>query len=184
MDAATIIQVIADNLLVPVIAAIGGAIIVICNKYTDKLSKSIVKKNNIDQIGKEIENKTKLVEQITAMAKTAVQSNMQLADKMKATGNGLTEEQAMELKESAKTFVLNSLPMNISASGEDTLLSYFGSQENLEALITSLIEKAVYEDKIERSVAGVSTTASSMKAAIETQPTVDMKKSKSKSKAE
>lgn len=147
MDSYTFFRMIEEHVLLPVIIAFGAAILLICKHFFDKISKSIVAKNEISEMDKQVSIRNKLMITLQESVKTAVASNMQTASAMKSGGRKLEEYQIQELNNSAMNIVLGSLPPSLTEEG-GVLLDFIGSKEKLNGLISAMIEKYVYEYKI------------------------------------
>lgn len=142
---------IGDYIIVPIIAAIGVAIVVVIKHRADKIAKSVVAKNELDEMGKKNTIRKDIISSLSTVVEAAVGSNMQLADAMKKSGNGLTPEQVAELNRTAKELVLNSLPPSLT-NDDGVLLEIIGGRDRLDAIITSMMEKYVYEYKLRPKV--------------------------------
>lgn len=147
MDSYTFLRMIEEHVLLPVIIAFGAAILLICKHFFDKISKSIVAKNEISEMDKQASIRNKLMITLQESVKTAVASNMQTASAMKSGGRKLEEYQIQELNNSAMNIVLGSLPPSLTEEG-GVLLDFIGSREKLNGLISAMIEKYVYEYKL------------------------------------
>lgn len=136
-----------EHIAIPIIIVIGGAICVIVKHYADKITKSIVAKNEISELEKKNTVRKDLLSTLNTLVEAAVGSNMQLADTMKMSGEKLTQEQITELNRSAKQLIINSLPPSLT-SDDGVLMEVIGGREKLDAIIGSLMEKHVYEYKL------------------------------------
>lgn len=147
MDFSYIMNLITDNILVPVLTVIGAAVALYFKSYFNKLTKSQIAKNDAEALEKLIEARSRIYQQVSDIVKTSVASNMQLADSMKAKGEKLTDEQIDELNEKAKNMISATLApqMNDENSG---MLEIIGGQDVLNQIIDGMIEKYVYEYKI------------------------------------
>lgn len=136
-----------DNLAVPVLALIGGAIVVLLQKFGNKITKSIETKNEIASLNKQSATRIQLLAELKVFVEAAVASNMQIAEKLKeASGGKLTEDQKVELQETAKELVYKVLPPSLTDDG-GVLLDVIGGKGRLDAIIDNLIEQYVYEYK-------------------------------------
>lgn len=145
----TFIGAIMDHIIVPIIIALGAALLLICKNRFDKISKSIVAKNELADMQKKTNIRKDLMEQIAINVEAAVASNMQIADGMKAGGKSLTEEQVKSLNESAKQLVINALPSSMTED-DGVLLEILGGRAKLDAMIDAMMEKYVYEYKVKK----------------------------------
>lgn len=147
MDWNIIMGGIWDHVMIPIIIAIGVALAFVVKHYADKVSKSIVAKNEISAMEKQSSVRKELLTTLSTIVEAAVGSNMQIANTMKASGQKLTPEQISELNQSAKKLVINSLPPSLT-NENGVLLEIIGGKEKLDAVIDSMMEKYVYEYKI------------------------------------
>lgn len=147
MDWNIVIGGIWDHILIPVLIAIGVGIAAAAKYYADKISKSVVARNELASMEKENTVRKDLLTTLSTTVEAAVASNMQLANVMKKNGNKLTDDQISELNRSAKQLVLNTLPPSLTEEG-GVLLEIIGGRDRLDAIISSMMEKYVYEYKI------------------------------------
>lgn len=147
MDFSYFISAIMDNILVPVLVVIGSSLVFLVRSYLNKMTKSVIAKNDAEALEKLIEARSKVYQQVSDIVKTAVAGNMQLAEKMKEKGEKLTDEQINTLNEKAKNMISATLApqMNDENSG---MLDIIGGQDVLNQIIDGMIEKYVYEYKI------------------------------------
>jgi len=144
-----VITTILNNLVLPAIIAAAGIIIAICNKLVNSVSKSIELKNELYMLQKQIEIRNKLINIIGEHVKIAVASNMMLANDFKKEGDGyLTEEQQHQLQNNAKKIINDSIASMLGA--DSRLLEVLGGEDALNAIINAMIEKYVYEYKLEQ----------------------------------
>lgn len=136
-----------DNMGVPILALFGGAIVVLLQKFGNKITKSIDAKNEIASLNKQSATRIQLLSELKVFVEAAVASNMQLAEKMKAAQGGqLTDEQGAELQAAAKELVYKVLPPSLTED-DGVLLEVIGGRGRLDAIIDNLIEQYVYEYK-------------------------------------
>ena len=147
MDVYTIIQTIIDNLAAPILIAIGGAIALLINKWADKIGNSVTVKNEIESIEKRMKTRKDILDTLAPTVEAAVASNMQLANTVKERNGKLSEEDVLMLNESAKKLVFNTLPKSLTEE-DGVLLDIIGGPEQLDAAITVMIERYVYEYKL------------------------------------
>ena len=145
-----ILQLLIDNLAVPILIAIGGGLALIASKWIEKIGNSITLKNEIDSIGKRTKARKDILDSLAPMVESAVASNMQLADTMRKRNGKLTEEDAAELNRSAQELIMHTLPTSLTED-DGVLLEIIGGREQLEATINVMIEKYVYEYKLKSS---------------------------------
>lgn len=150
MDGMMFWSYVLDHIFVPVMIVIGAALVIVVKHYADKIAKSIVAKNEISSMTKENTARKELIETLNSIVESAVASNMQLAEKMKEDGQKLSQEQIDELNNVCKTLVMNSLPLSLTEEN-GILLEVIGGQEKLDAIISSMMEKHVYEYKVKKS---------------------------------
>ena len=151
-----VIQIIIDNLAVPILIAIGGGLAVIAGKWIEKIGDSITVKNEIESIEKRTKARKDILDSLAPMVESAVASNMQLADTMRQRNGKLTEEDAAELNKSAQNLIMHTLPSSLTED-DGVLLEIIGGREQLEAAIKVMIEKYVYEYKLKSSTSNSST---------------------------
>lgn len=147
---------ILDHIFVPVMIVIGAALVIVVKHYADKIAKSIVAKNEISSMTKENTARKELIETLNSIVGSAVASNMQLAEAMKKNGQKLTQEQIDELNNTCKTLVINSLPLSLTEDN-GILLEVIGGREKLDAIISSMMEKHVYEYKVKNNLSQINT---------------------------
>lgn len=150
MDSYQWISAIFDNIAIPILAAFGGIIVYLIKSFADRITKSVVAKNEAASLEKVFATKSYIIKEIDDIVGAAVASNMQIADDMKKAGHKLSEEQIMQLQESAKELVINSLPASLTEES-GSMIQIIGGQDKLYSLINALMEKHVYEYKIKRS---------------------------------
>lgn len=144
-----IFQSIMNSLILPIIVAFCGAIVYLVKKFIDRISNSIESKNEIEKVTKSNELKQQLLKEIENVVVAAVATNMPKADKYKEGGNKLTDEQILELNQSARNLAYAMLPNSITEEN-GFLLGVIGNKEKLNILIDSFIEKATYEYKFKK----------------------------------
>lgn len=151
MDLTTILSQVMDILIVPAIVVICTAALLIAKSFTKRISKSVLAKNEMAQIESQQAIREKLLKMISDAVQSAVAANMSNAGAMKKNGKKLTDKQVKELQDSAKTLTINTLPQELFEE-DSTLLSILGGKDKLDGLITSLIEKYVYEYKLQENL--------------------------------
>ena len=112
----------------------------------DKISKSIVAKNEMEEMEKSTNIRKQLIDTIETQVKASVATIMPIANRMKERGEGLSDEEGLMLKEKAKNLTLNTFPPSLTQEG-GVLLEIIGGRERLDSIIDSLIEKHVFEYK-------------------------------------
>ena len=140
---------IMDNIMSPILAVLGVALVFIFKNRFDKISKSIVAKNEIAEMKNKNTIRKELMEIIASNVEAAVASNMQIAAAMKSGGRKLTDADVKTLNESAKTLIMNSLPDSLTKEGEP-LNDIIGGTTKLHTIIDALMEKYVYEYKVKQ----------------------------------
>lgn len=151
MDLTTILSQVMDILIVPAIVVICTAALLIAKSVTKRISKSVLAKNEMAQIESQQVIREKLLKMISDAVQSAVAANMATAEQMKKNNKKLTTKQIQELQDSAKTLTINTLPPELFEE-DSTLLSILGGKDKLDGLITSLIEKYVYEYKLQENL--------------------------------
>ena len=153
---ADIMNAFADKIIIPIIAILGTAIVVILQKFADRVAKSIELKHQLEDIEKEAAIRERIVGIIAQCVESAVGSNMQLADSMKTDGK-LTTEQVKQLQDSAKKRIWDTLPYTLTRE-DSALYQIIGGREKIDALIDTMIEQYVYEFKSRKATTTVITT--------------------------
>lgn len=143
----TVMNTIVNDLLLPVVLIIVSTTIIIVKSYAKRITDSVTEKNDLDKLERTFAIKKHLLDEIQLLVKSAVASNMQLAESLKADGKYISDEDAKMLSNSAKELILFALPNSITEE-DGSLISIIGSREVLEQIIDSMIEKEVYEYKI------------------------------------
>ena len=144
----TILEAFADKLIIPIIAVLGTALVVIIQGFTSRIAKSIELNNRLSDIEKEAAIRERLLSILGQAVQSAVGSNMQLAESMKESGK-LTPEQIKQLQDSAKQRVWNSLPPTLL--NEESITKILGGRDQINELISTMIEQYVYEYKMKSS---------------------------------
>lgn len=151
MDLTTILSQVMDILIVPAIVVICTTALLIAKSFTKRISKSVLVKNEMAQIESQQAIREKLLKMISDAVQSAVAANMATAEQMKKNNKKLTTKQIQELQDSAKTLTINTLPPELFEE-DSALLSILGGKDKLDGLITSLIEKYVYEYKLQENL--------------------------------
>lgn len=144
------IEMIKQQLVLPLIVTFIGGLVYFGKKYMDQISRSILAKNEMTVLEKESQLRNQVLQTISESTKSAVAYNMETANSIKAEGRYLTEDEITELNESAMNIVLNSLPPSLTEE-DGVLLKLIGNKEKLIALIKSYMEKYVYEYKMKNN---------------------------------
>lgn len=147
MDWTSFGQVFLDNIIVPITLILGSTIVGIVKVLGDRVTKSIIAKNEIESLERITATKTNILSELSTIVDAAVASNMRLANKMKENGQKLNDEQILELNESAKLLISNAISPSLSEN-DGVLLNLFGGQDKLDSIIDSLMEKFVIEEKM------------------------------------
>jgi phage gpG-like protein len=150
MEFSMIFQTILDNLAVPILIALGGGIAVIVTKWTEKIGKSVTIKNEIESIEKRAKVRKDILDSLEPTVKSAVATNMQLANEIKATKGRIVNEDARMLFDSTMDLIMSTLPKSLTED-DGVLLEIIGGKSQLEAAIKIMIEKYVYEYKLRSS---------------------------------
>ena len=146
---------IMDNLMVPVIVIIAGALIAIFQPKINKLVQKHLAKEDMKEINEENTIRKDLITLIDSQVKSAVAANMSLANYIRRENNGdIPDEEGEKLAENAKQLVMNSLP--VSLTDEDgNLNKILGGTDRLEAIIETSLKKYVYEYKFKQQEASI-----------------------------
>lgn len=147
----SIITSIVDNVLLPVLLVVGSTVLLVVKSYVNKITKSIIAKNELDALERTNSVNNHLINEISIIVESAVGSNMQLAESMKENNeNGLSDDQIKELNESTLRLINNALPPSL-LDNNSPLLEIIGGRERLNSIIKNMIEQYVYEYKVKRS---------------------------------
>lgn len=147
----SIITSIVDNVLLPVLLVVGSTVLLVVKSYVNKITKSIIAKNELDALERTNSVNNHLINEISIIVESAVASNMQLAESMKENNeNGLSDDQIKELNESTLRLINNALPPSL-LDDNSPLLEIIGGRERLNSIIKNMIEQYVYEYKVKRS---------------------------------
>lgn len=144
------IDTIMNNLTIPAIVIVAGIFLKILQHYADKFVNLFSERQKVESVEKIASIRSNLIRDLDGFVKSAVASNMDMVDKMKAMGHKLTPEQIREVNESAKTIIYKSLPERISETM--TPAEVLGGEHVMNALIESMMEKHVLEYKISRGI--------------------------------
>lgn len=148
------LQLILENIAVPIIGAIGTALVIIVKQLGDRIVKSVIDKNSADEIEKAFKIQNLLMEKLDMIVKSAVASNMQIADDIKCSGKGISEQQAEVLRNSARDIIMKSLPTGITVGdNKQNVIDILGGEQRVNIMIDSLMEKYVYEYKLQKEAA-------------------------------
>ncbi|MDE7346511.1 MAG: hypothetical protein K2N48_07200 [Muribaculaceae bacterium] len=142
-------QVLVGNLMVPFVVIIFGIFLGVAKHYADKLVAIFTERHKVESVEKIARARESLVKELDTNVQAAVASNMDMADKMKAAGHKLTDEEILQINSSAKEIVFRTLPQEISGMTPSEIL---GGDTVTNALINSLMEKHVLEYKIKRGM--------------------------------
>lgn len=138
---------IMDNLMVPVIVIIAGALIAIFQPKINKLVSKHLAKEDLKELNEENTLRKNLIELIDKQVGDAVASNMSLANVIREQHNGtIPEEEGIKLANNAKQLVMNALPLSLTQD-DGNLSKIIGGKNRLEAIIQASLEKSVYELK-------------------------------------
>lgn len=149
MDSTMFWSYVLDHIGVPVLCAIGAAVVMVVKYYADKIAKSVVAKNELSAMSKKNTIRNELLVTLSEVVKAAVASNMELSDQMKQNGHKLTDDEIRELNGTVMRLVMNTLPPSLT-NDDGVLLEIIGGKDKLESIIKSMMEKYVYEYKIDK----------------------------------
>jgi len=144
----TLTDVIVNTILAPLLIIVGSTILVVVKSYADKITNSIVSKNETEALHSVTQTKVNLLDELDTVVDAAVASNMQFAEELRAKHEKLTAEEARQLKKSAEQLIYNSLPPSL-LDPNGALSKVVGGREKLESLVEGLIEKHVFQQKLE-----------------------------------
>lgn len=148
-------QTILDNIMIPVVVALGALIVMIIKGYTDKISKSVLAKNYAEEVKLTFEANNKLMDEIATIVKSCVAANMEIANYMKEenlrkTGDySLSDEQIISLQKKSHITVYAQLPGSL-INEDSNMCKLIGGIDQLNVLIDTFIERYVYEYKLKQ----------------------------------
>ena len=144
----TIMDIIVGNILVPGLMIISGAILVIAKNFADRITKSVVEKNEKEAMKNQMEATQVMYGNIDSLVEAAVAQNMIHAEELKeaSTDGKLTEEEIQDLQSTAKDIVYEMLP-DCLVDGETGIMQQILGSIDLEVLMNSLIEKHVMKNR-------------------------------------
>ena len=146
---------IMDNLMVPVIVIIAGALIAIFQPKINKIVQKHLAKEDMKEINEENTIRKDLISLIDSQVKSAVAANMSLANYIRRENNGdIQDEEGKKLAENAKQLVMNSLPVSLTDK-DGNLNKILGGTDRLEAIIETSLKKYVYEYKFKQQEASI-----------------------------
>ena len=146
---------IMDNLMVPVIVIIAGALIAIFQPKINKIVQKHLAKEDMKEINEENTIRKDLISLIDSQVKSAVAANMSLANFIRRENNGdIPDEEGKKLAENAKQLVMNSLPVSLTDK-DGNLNKILGGTDRLEAIIETSLKKYVYEYKFKQQEASI-----------------------------
>lgn len=142
-----LLSVISDQLVGPILVIILASALAIGKSYLNKITDSILTKNDLNKVKDTLDAKSSVLKQIETTVENAVAANMQDADALKASGNGkLSDDEKAKLKLNAKTLVMTTLPSELFDENS-SVYSMFGGRGNIEAIVESMIESYVFKLK-------------------------------------
>ena len=156
------INIFINNIVTPLIVAIVGIGVTIITIMGNRFVKNVEAKTALTKAMKKDTARVEAIKYIETTVEAAVAANMQMANKMKASGHKLTPEESRLLNERARRTIYASLPPEFDDGG--VLLALIGNREKLDNIVDNLIEKYVYEYKIK------STQPNNLKEAIQQKP--------------
>ena len=146
---------IMDNLMVPVIVIIAGALIAIFQPKINKIVQKHLAKEDMKEINEENTIRKDLISLIDSQVKSAVAANMSLANYIRRENHGdIPDEEGKKLAENAKQLVMNSLPVSLTDK-DGNLNKILGGTDRLEAIIETSLKKYVYEYKFKQQEASI-----------------------------
>ena len=146
---------IMDNLMVPIIVIIAGALIALFQPKINKIVQKHLAKEDMKEINEENTIRKDLISLIDSQVKSAVAANMSLANYIRRENNGdIPDEEGKKLAENAKQLVMNSLPVSLTDK-DGNLNKILGGTDRLEAIIETSLKKYVYEYKFKQQEASI-----------------------------
>lgn len=149
MSLTQLMNTLVQGVLIPAILAIGSAVLLIIKSYAQKVSDSLVAKNEMDSLSARTAINNNLMRDIDLIVESAVAKLMITVGEIKDTnGDGkLTIEDISEVNTMAKKIIYKSLPDSLTTEG-GVLNEIIGGCDSLNTLIDGLIEKHVVEQKV------------------------------------
>jgi len=141
-----IMNIVVDKVLIPALLVIGSTILILIKGYAEKLTNSLITKNETECLTAITTAKNNLIKEVDSVVSAAVSNNMALATDLRSQHNGLTSVDVKQLNSSAKQMIQDSLPESL-INDNGSLSKIMGGQKSLNALIEGLIEKHVIAQK-------------------------------------
>jgi len=140
-------SIFSSGVITPILGAIVTVIVGYLGWRLNKVSKAAMAKNVMAEMEKKNGIRNQVMDLISKNVKSAVESNMQLADSMKQAGHSLDQDEIKALNNSAKQMVLNNLPLELTNS-DGVLCEIIGGVDKLNSIIDTMMEQYVYEIKL------------------------------------
>lgn len=137
---------VAKGIIIPVISALGGWVLLYVKKYIKRTLEMAEATNELNYLQKMNEVREQILQEIEKTVKSAVASNMDLANRMKEEVGYITDDQKKKLNALAMELIMASLPASLTES-DGTLLNVIGGFDKLNVIIRSYMEQYVYEYK-------------------------------------
>ena len=146
MDYSGLTKAVVDNIVLPIIVVIGGALLTIVKTYAKKITESIIANNDVATLGNITSVKNNLLMEICTTVQAAVFTNMTIAESLKEGGRKLADQEISMLQESTKKLVYQALPDSLTDEN-GVMLKVIGGKDKLDAIISSNLEQAVISAK-------------------------------------
>jgi len=145
-----LMSTLVTTIFIPIILIAGSTLLVIIKSYADKITKSILEKNKVEELESMSNTKNQLIDGIDKVVEAAICANMQLAEELKdhSKEHKLTSAQANQLHDAAKQLIQNSLPNSLKDE-DAALVKLIGGKEVIDTLIENMMEKHIIEWKDE-----------------------------------
>jgi 3-phosphoglycerate kinase len=143
-----LMNTLVTTVFIPIILIAGSTLLVLIKSYADKITKSILEKNKIEELESMSSTKNQVLDGIDKIVEAAVCANMQLAEELKdqSKEHKLTSAQANQLHDAAKQLIYNSLPKSLKDEN-NALLKLIGGKQVVDTLIENMMEKHIIEWK-------------------------------------
>ena len=141
-------EFVVQNILMPALLLIGSTVLIILKSYAEKITKSIIARNETACLEMITQVKNNVLTEIEKVSGIAVGANMQLAEKLKesVSTNKLTSEASQMLHQTAENAIYSALPDSLT-DPKGVLSQVMGGPKALDTLVSNLIEKQVVDFK-------------------------------------
>lgn len=142
-------SIFSSTVIIPILTVIVTAVAGYIGYRMNKVSKTAMAKNAMAEMEKKNGIRNQVMDLIQKNVRSAVESNMQLADSMKQAGHKLDQDEIKALNNSAKQMIMFNLPLELTNS-DGVLCEIIGGPDKLDSIIDTMMEQAVYEIKLKK----------------------------------